>query len=228
MLTPSRSILRLSLLIMIATTVVSVGWLNGVSAQTQEHKPGAPSSPVAGTAVPSNELPSTGVSGSTWEGPNFGVRLSWDPAEWNVEDEVVAEGYDGLQLGTSLSTVYVEAYEGSDGDAAACLSEARQQIVEREGVTSVTPVSGHSLPVPDDVRGEAEMFGVTAKLDDGTVFHGIEYVECRTLVPGQAVLELTWQTITSAFDEDLPRVEVLFNSLDVPSEATPAATPVTS
>jgi len=210
----------------LAFVLVLCSLTTDVSAQTQEHKPGTPATPAAGTQVPSDELPSSGVSGSAWEGPNFGVRLSWDSAEWNVEDEYINPGYDGLQLGTSISTVYVEAYDGFDGDAAACLSEAEQQIREREGVTDVTPVSGHSLPVPDNVRGESELFGVTATLPDGTVFHGIEYVECRSLVPGQAVLELTWQTITSAFDEELPRVEVLFSALNLPTEptlATPAS-----
>jgi hypothetical protein len=219
---------RQPLPILLAFTFIFCIFLTDASAQTQEHKPGTPASPVAGTEVPSDELPSSGVSGSTWEGPNFGVRLTWDPAEWSVEDEFINTRYDGLQLGTSISTVYVEAYEGFRGDAAACLAEAEQQIRDREGVTDVTPVSGHSLPVPDDVRGESELFGVTATLPDGTVFHGIEYVECRTLVPRQAVLELTWQTITSAFDEDLPRVEVLFSALDLPSESAPDATPASN
>jgi hypothetical protein len=225
---PMSTICRQPLPILIACSVLLLSFISGVSAQTQEHKPGAPVSPVAGTATPSDELPTTGVSGSTWEGPNFGVRLTWDPAEWNVEDEYVNPGYDGLQLGTSISTVYIEAYEGFDGDAADCLAEAEQQIRDREGVTDVAPVSGHPLPVSDDDRGEAELFGVTAKLADGTVFHGIEYVECRTLVPGRAVLELTWQTITNAFDEDFPRVEALFAALEVPSRPTPEATPVSN
>jgi hypothetical protein len=225
---PRLTNIRQPIPILIALAVLLVGLAGGANAQTQEHKPGAQASPVPATEVSSNELPSSGVSGSAWEGPNFGVRLSWDPAEWSVEDEYIDPGYDGLQLGTSISTVYVEAYDGFDGDAAACLTEARQQIGEREGVTEVTPISGHSLPVSDDVRGEAELFGVTAKLADGSVFHGIEYVECRTLIPGQAVLELTWQTITSAFDEDLPRSEALFGTLDLPSVSTPAATPASN
>lgn len=214
--------------ILMAFAILFLSLINGVNAQTQEHKPGTPASPVAGTEVPSDELPTSGVSGSTWEGPNTGVRLSWDPAEWSVEDEYVNPGYDGLQLGTSISTVYVEAYDGYEGDAGACLTDAEQQIGAREGVTEVTPVAGHSLPVPDDVRGEAELFGVTARLADGTVFHGTEYVECRTLVPGQAVLVLTWQTITSAYDDELPRVEALFGTLELPAVPTPSATPASN
>jgi hypothetical protein len=39
------------------------------------------------------------------------------------------------------------------------------------------------------------------------------------------VLELTWQTVTEAYDEEFPRVETLFAALDVPSAVTPSATP---
>jgi hypothetical protein len=228
MRTPASTIRHQPLPILIAFTLLLFSSIAGVGAQTQEHKPGVPGSPPAGTEVPGDELPTTGVSGSTWEGPSWGVRLTWDPAEWSVEDEFITEGYDGLQLGTDISTVYVEAYDGFDGDAETCLAEAEAQIAEREGVSDVTPVSGHPLPVPDDVRGEAELFGVTARLADGTVFHGIEYVECRTLVPGQAVLELTWQTVTGAFDEDFPNVEALFRALELPSGATADATAVSN
>src|SRR4051794_5775501 len=96
--------------ILIAFTLLFVGLASGVVAQTQEHKPGVAASPVAASPVaatetPSSELPTTGVSGSSWEGPNWGVRLTWDPAEWNVEDEYITPGYDGLQLGTPISTV---------------------------------------------------------------------------------------------------------------------------
>src|SRR5918996_987879 len=48
---------------------------------------------------------------SSWQGPNFGVRIHWDPAVWSVEGESIEEGYDGLQIGTPISTVFLEAYD---------------------------------------------------------------------------------------------------------------------
>ena len=204
----------------------STGIAGLVGAQSQEPKPVLSATPVAsGDVTPASEA-TTGVSGSTWTGPNWGVGVSWDAADWTVEAEFIDDGYDGLQIGTPLSTVYLEAYEGFDGDAVACLADAAAEIAARQGVTEVVPLTGRPLPVPEDQRGEGQLFGLTLTLEDGTVFRGVEYVECRTLLPGTAVLEITWQTITETFNQDFPRVEALLAAITLPDDATPVATPV--
>jgi len=154
------------------------------------------------------------------------VRIHWDPAIWSVEGESIAEGYDGLQIGTPISTVFLEAYEGFDGDAAACFAAAEKEIGEREGVSEVVPLTGRPLPVAEDVRGVAGLFGLTATLPDGTTYRGVEYVECRTLKPGEAVLETTWQAVTQAFNEDFANVEQLLAAIEMPAESPPASPPV--
>ena len=225
----SMSSRRRGLTVTLIATVFFSAALTLSAAQTQEPKPDAPSpSPVsqqqqqqpppAGDSV-------TGVDGATWEGPNWGVRLSWDPAEWSVEAESIQPGYDGLQIGTPRTTVFVEAYDGFSGDAEACFADAEREISTRDGVSEVVPLPSRPLPVSEDARGPAQLFGVTAALDDGTPYRGIEYVECRTLVPGLAVVELTWQGVVGAFDEDFPLVEGLLASLELP-EAQDAATPI--
>ncbi|MGH2615704.1 MAG: hypothetical protein ACRDJC_10730 [Thermomicrobiales bacterium] len=213
-------------LVLALTALLTLGGFAFAGAQSQEPKPVLPATPVAESDLPTPAAPTTGVSGSSWQGPNWGVAISWDPAVWNVEGEFIDSGYDGLQVGTPLSTAYIEAYEGFGGDAAACLADAEREIAVREGVTEVVPLSDRPLPVPEDVRGEAQLFGLTLTLADGTVFRGVEYVDCRVVVPGVAVLELTWQTVTGAFNEDLPNVEALFAAIAVPDASPPAATPV--
>jgi hypothetical protein len=52
----------------------------------------------------------------------------------------------------------------------------------------------------------------------------VEYVECRTVFPGETVLEITWQAVTQAFSEDFENVEALLATIELP-EAPPAATP---
>ena len=214
------------------TTVLSLALLlsvcfgGSIGAQSQEPKPLLPATPVAEGEVTPGAGSATGVSGSSWTGPNWGVSVSWDPADWTVEAEFIDDSYDGLQIGTTQSTVYVEAYENFAGDASACLADAEAEIAARQGVTEVLPLSGRPLPVPDDQRGEAQLFGLTLTLQDGTVFRGVEYVECRTIVPGAAVLEITWQTITETFTQDFPRVEELLAAIRVPADAPPMATPV--
>jgi hypothetical protein len=212
------SILTIAILLSIGLTTVTV-------AQSQEPKPELPATPVSQPATPVAGSPATGVSGSSWQGPNFGVRIHWDPDVWSVEGESIDEGYDGLQIGTPISTVYLETYDGFGGDAVACFAAAEQEIGEREGVSEVVPLSDRPLPVAEEVRGEAGLFGVTATLPDGNTYRGVEYVECRTVNPGQTVLEITWQAVTQAFNEDFANVEELLAAIELPEEPLPA-TPV--
>lgn len=206
--------------------VLSIGVAMAAGAQSQEPKPVLPATPVAGSETAAGDGSATGISGSSWQGPNWGVGVSWDPADWTVEAEFIDEGYDGLQIGTPLSTVYIEAYEGFGGDAQACFSDAEQEIAAREGVTEVVPLTGRPLPVPEAVSGEAQLFGLTLTLPDGTVFRGVEYIECRALAPDAAVLEITWQTITASFNEDFPRVEALLAAITLSDGSAADATPV--
>jgi hypothetical protein len=195
-------------------------------AQSQEPKPELPATPVATPVSPASDGATSGVSDSSWLGPNFGVRVSWDPVVWSVEGEFIDVEYDGLQIGTPISTVYLEAYNGFDGDAAACFAAAEQEIGEREGVLEVIPLSDRPLPVAEDVRGEAGLFGVTAALSDGNTYRGVEYVECRTVFPGETVLEITWQAVTQAFNEDFANVEELLAAIEMPEEQPSGTTPV--
>ena len=193
--------------IVVVVMLLSIGLATVAVAQSQEPKPALPATPVAPPENLASGEAATGVSGSSWQGPNVGVRIHWDPAVWSVEGESVAEGYDGLQIGTSISTVFIEAYDGFGGDAAACFAAAEEEIGKREGVSEVIPLTDRPLPVAEDVRGVAGLFGLTATLPDGTTYRGVEYVECRTVKPGEAVLEITWQVATTAYDAELPPVD---------------------
>jgi hypothetical protein len=217
------SVRRLSIYVVVM--LLSAGSATVAVAQSQEPKPALPATPVAQPASPASGETPTGVSGSSWQGPNFGVRIHWDPAVWSVEGESIDEGYDGLQIGTPSSTVFLEAYDGFAGDAEACFAAAEQEIGEREGISEVVPLTDRPQPVAAEVRGEAGLFGLTATLPDGTPYRGVEYVECRTVKPGEAVLEITWQSVTQAFNEDFANVEELLATIEMPQDS-PSATPV--
>jgi hypothetical protein len=217
------SVRRLSIYVVVM--LLSAGSATVAVAQSQEPKPALPATPVAQPASPASGGTPTGVSGSSWQGPNFGVQIHWDPAVWSVEGESIDEGYDGLQIGTLSSTVFLEAYDGFAGDAEACFAAAEQEIGEREGISEVVPLADRPQPVAAEVRGAAGLFGLTATLPDGTTYRGVEYVECRTVKPGEAVLEITWQSVTQAFNEDFANVEELLATIEMPQES-PSATPV--
>jgi hypothetical protein len=198
-------------------------------AQSQEPKP-APAPVVIATPVPQIEVgPGTGITGNTWLGPSFGVGLTWDPAAWVVESEQIERGYDGLRLGTPSSSVFLEAYDGFPFDPVSCIEDANAEIAGRELVTEVVPLENRRLPETGFREGERRLFGIAATLEDGVVYRGVEYVECRELPEG-GMLELTWQVPVESFNAELPLVNELFSNLVVPGEGPelpplPAAPP---
>jgi hypothetical protein len=190
----------------------------GSLAQSQEPKP-APAPALIATPVPQVEAggPGTGITGNTWLGPSFGVGITWDPDSWVVESEQIERGYDGLRLGTPASSVFLEAYEGFPSDPVACLEDANAEIAGREFVTEVVPLENRPLPETGFSEGERQLFGIAATLEDGNVYRGAEYVECRKL-PDGAMLELTWQGPVESFNAELPLVNDLLANLVVPGE----------
>ena len=203
---------------LIATGMLLAGQAGGL-AQSQEPKPSPP--PVT-IATPASQLesggPGTGITGNTWLGPSFGVGITWDADTWVVESEQIERGYDGLRLGTPAASVFLEAYEGFPSDPTSCLEDANAEIAGRDFVTEVVPLENRPLPETGFTEGARRLFGIAATLDDGTVYRGAEYVECRQL-PDGAMLELTWQVPVEAFNAELPLVNDLFANLVVPGAA---------
>lgn len=202
----------------IAAVLTAAGLFFGagiaVVGQSQEPKPGSRGTPIAPPEASVAGTPVSGVSDASWEGPNWGIRVAWDPEIWSVEGELIDAGYDGLQIGTPGSTVFIETYTGFDGDADDCLADAEREIGERESVSEVVALSGRQLPETKSDSGVSQLFGTVATLPGGDVFRGTEFVMCQTLVAGEAVLELTWQTTSASYNEELPKVEELFAAIE--------------
>lgn len=216
------------------SVAIATGAPGSAFAQSQESKPSAAATPAA-TAESPQQTPTTGVFGNRWLGPLWGVEVAWDADAWTVENELIEGAYEGLQIGTSNSTAFIEAYEGFKGNGDDCLAAAERELGERSNVSEVVRLSGRPLPDTGLDRGSALLFGVVATLPDGAIYRGVEYIECRTLTPGIAVLELTWQTAARNFNAELPVVSDLFRSVIAPVDeraesaeptSTPRATPV--
>jgi hypothetical protein len=206
--------------ILAAVGLIATGMLlvsqAGSLAQSQEPKP-SPEPVLLATPVPQVEAggPGTGITGNTWLGPSFGVGITWDADTWVVESEQIERGYEGLRLGTPAASVFLEAYEGFPSDPTSCLEDANAEIAGRELVTEVVPLENRPLPETGFTDGARRLFGIAATLEDGTVYRGAEYVECRQL-PDGAMLELTWQVPVEAFNDELPLANDLFANLVVP------------
>ncbi|HEU0115652.1 MAG TPA: hypothetical protein VFQ80_13290 [Thermomicrobiales bacterium] len=213
----------------------------GMSARAQSQEPKPKITPSAATAVATitpaaTPTGQTGVHGNAYISPTFGFTLAWDPKVWAVKDERLLQGYDGLELGTDRSNLFVEGISDYAGDPAACLADARQQISGRSGISAISDFQGPGRPIQDTDGAKSLLVGYVAKLPDGSSASIVEFVQCRTLVPGQAVLELTWQTSDADYAQQLPLVAALLKTLHVPGaaatpvaatpEGSPAATPL--
>ncbi|HEU5430857.1 MAG TPA: hypothetical protein VFU81_04290 [Thermomicrobiales bacterium] len=201
-----------------------------VRAQSQEPKPKI--APPAATAPAATPTAPSGVHGNDYISPTFGYTLSWNPATWSVKDERLLQGYDGLELGTNRSNLFVEGMNAYAGDPGACLADARQQLASRQGISAISDFHGPGRPVQDVDGAKSYLVGYVAKLPDNSTATIVEFVQCRTLVPGQAVLEFTWQTSDADYAQQLPLVAALLKTLHIPGTAatpvaaTPAATPL--
>lgn len=221
---PTRSLTISRFAAVMVASCLTFGAIIAANGQSQEPKPkpGEPSAtPVAIRDIEAIATPVTGVSDSSWEGPTWGVRLSWDPAVWSVEGELIDAGYDGLQIGTPASTVFVEAYDGFAGNAEDCLADAEREIGERKGISELVTLSGRTMPSTGADPGPARLFGLVATSPSGEPLRGTEYVECRTLVSGRAVLEITWQTLASSYNDELRLVEELLGTIEAGSSESP-------
>ena len=161
-----------------------------------------------------------GVNGDSYVGPTFGVAIEWDGDVWEVEDERGAEDYDALQLGTPRSTVFLKAYPRFSGDAADCLADATDEIADRNNVSGVATARRLDPPVPTDEAGEAALLIYDLELDNGETVEVVEYVECRTVTPGESVVEITWQVGADDYEDELPLVEDLLATIELPDSAT--------
>jgi hypothetical protein len=206
----------------------------GLSARAQSQEPKPKITPPAATSTAPAATPAvqSGVHGNAYISPTFGYTLSWDPSIWSVKDERLLEGYDGLELGTDRSNLFVEGMNDYAGDPTACVADARQQLASRQGISAISDFQGPGRPVQDVDGAKSYLVGYVAKLPDGSTTSIVEFVQCRTLVPGQAVLELTWQVQDVDYAKQLPLVVDLLKTLHLPGaaatpvSATPIATPL--
>ena len=96
-------------------------------AQSQEPKPGRETATPSIAATPVASLATTGLDDASWQSPIWGIQIEWEPETWTVENEQIDATYEGLQLGSEASTVYIEAYEGFNGSAEECLTAAEKR-----------------------------------------------------------------------------------------------------
>lgn len=160
-----------------------------------------------------------GVEGNTYTSPTYGWSISWND-DWEVVDEISEDGYDELIIDDSLSWVYFESYEDFGGDATACVEEEQADLEAQEGVSDIevgTSARGDDLAGGDE-EAAYTVYTFTFTSEDGVETPLVEYSDCRTLVPGEAVLEISQITSHDAYNDAAPIVQDLLAGLAMPGE----------
>ena len=144
------------------------------------------------------------IEGESWTSPTYGFSVSWAGTEWQPDPAgtlaaVGPERLDRLHLLNGVSSLYFEGATRYQGDLPACVAEEANLLSQETGVSEIRPYrdeEGVQL-VADGPNSLAAAFTLTLSIGNQDV-ELVDYVECRTLTPGQAVLIITLVTEPSS------------------------------
>jgi hypothetical protein len=164
------------------------------------------------------------IEGERWTSPTYGFSVSWAGTEWQPDPAgtlaaVGPERLDRLHLLNGVSSLYFEGATRYQGDLPACVAEEANLLSQETGVSEIRPYrdeEGVQL-VADGPNSSAAAFTLSLSIGDQEV-ELVDYVECRTLIPGQAVLIVTLVTEPSGFRQELSAAQTVIDTIELPEE----------
>ena len=164
------------------------------------------------------------IEGESWTSPTYGFSVSWAGTEWQPDPEgtltaVGPERLDRVHLLNGVSSLYFEGATRYQGDLTACVAEEANLLAQETGVSEIRPYrdeEGVQL-VADGPNSSAAAFTLTLSIGDQEV-ELVDYVECRTLIPGQAVLIITLVTQPPVFDQELAAAQTVIDTIVLAEE----------
>ena len=164
------------------------------------------------------------IEGESWTSPTYGFSVSWAGTEWQPDPEgtltaVGPERLDRVHLLNGVSSLYFEGATRYQGDLTACVAEEANLLAQETGVSEIRPYrdeEGVQL-VADGPNSSAAAFTLTLSIGDQEV-ELVDYVECRTLIPDQAVLIITLVTQPPVFDQELAAAQTVIDTIVLAEE----------
>jgi hypothetical protein len=166
------------------------------------------------------------IEGETFTSPTYGFSVSWAGTEWQPEPAgtlvaVGPERLDRIHLVNGTSSLYFEGATRYEGNLSSCVAQEANLLGQETGVTEIRPYrddDGMAL-VADGPDASAAAFTLTLGVGDQEI-ELIDYVECRTLIPGEAVLIITLVTEPALFRDQQEAAQPVIDSI-VLGEALP-------
>ena len=150
---------------------------------------------------------------SVYISPTWGFSVRWYDGEWVVDEETSADGVDTLWLTDTMgNAVGFEGRAGYGGDARACLDDrvsAVQETTDAGDVTVATDELDRPFKIFHPWRSWTVLLVPVRADDQGSAVDHIVYLDCRTLVPDQAVFVRYLVAPVETFSDELPQLDVL-------------------
>ena len=135
--------------------------------------------------------------------PTWGYAVRWYSGEWTIVDESPDGKIDTLALQDTLGNTI--AFSGStqlEGDAATCLDDMVEQVLASPGAADPETVEGDIGMLYDSREPEHAYTLMQVQLPvDGVLQDHAVYLECQTLVPGEAVFRRYYSGPVEVFDQ---------------------------
>lgn len=155
--------------------------------------------------------PRASQSGESYVSEENGWSVKWDEADWSMGDEPNPDGDYELRLNSDFSTIDFTVYDDYDGDAMDCMDDqvSRIETGTFDEVEAIEEISG------DDELASAVYF-VAFENSDGDDVEVQTYLECRTLVPGETVLNVFLITAPEDYDDEIELLEDVLDTIETP------------
>lgn len=183
-----------------------------------------PSEPTGQPADEPTEEPGTGgINGTVYTSPDHGFTVTWDEA-WEATETSGSGDINELRLTSSTGGISILSGSFYDGDPEICLAgEDAYFGTEDPNVEDWTPAvdaDGEAVAGSGDGFAYGVFTFAYGSEDDGYV-DLVDYIECRSLIPGETTLEILASTTPDLYEEHIASVLEITNAIEMPEGADP-------
>ncbi len=178
---------------------------------------------ILGAGLPTGlaAAPAADIAGNTYTSPQFGYTVTW-PGNWYVEDET-SDAYDRLHLADGLSFMAIVGGRSYGGNALTARTVWATINAHEQGITDYTPLlDGNGNPIEGgDATRAYGAYSMSITFSDGTTGVLGEYIEARTLIPGEAVVVFDAYTLLDYYYAEQPQFDQVIAGFTIPAPPEP-------
>lgn len=162
------------------------------------------------------------VGGDSYTDPAYDWNVSWDDDIWTTVDNPTYE----LVLSNEAESYVFFQNRDEWGDAQDCLDGRVDEVASEDGVDDLEPLEDEDGdPIGTNSNDRATATYSLTFTGSGRPIDRVNAFDCRVLVPGEAVLAVTYVTSADAYEDDVADVDDLLVDLTIPETTSADETP---